>query len=128
MALKICFFLMGTRQSRIANITVEYSFVGAHSKIKGYFTILSLLNLVLYFAAPAYLAFFTAGESESDWNLPLCVERVHVTSLQSACAIIVSKRTDKWKAGSAREFPLLEIVPSGYKGNMQRIFPRMMVH
>ena len=36
---------------------------------KGYFTIQSFLNLLLYFAAPAYLAFFMTGESESDSEL-----------------------------------------------------------
>ena len=79
---------MGTRQSTIANITVEYSFVEAHSKIKGYFTILSLLNFVLYFAAPTYLAFFTAGESESDSELEsaiVCGESPHYQSAVSMC-------------------------------------------
>lgn len=90
---------------------------------KGYLTIHSLLNLLLYFAAPTYLASLTTGESESNSKMEsaiMCGESPRYQSVvgMSACAIVI-KPTDRCNTGSAWEFPLLESVWIEYKGNKE---------
>ena len=70
MALKICFSLMGTYDKvRLQTLQWNKDLSEVTEETKGYFIVQSFLNLLLYFAAPAYLAFFMTGESESDSEL-----------------------------------------------------------